>query len=308
MPLRLSTTKPRGTVGLDIDGRFLAAVQAGDGRLERVVSAELPEGTVHDGEVVNSDGLSQALRSFFKRNDLPRNVRLGIANQQIVVRQIELPEIDGEAERAAAVRFQAAEAIAMPLDDAVLDYQIVSRDPDAEGNPRMQVVIVAARRGMVERLVQAVKGAGLKPVSVDLDAFALVRALARYDANNLGAHVFCHLGGVTNLAIAVGDLCLFTRPLSAAWDGGGAASVIADEIRLSLDYYMTQPGARAVNDVVLSGPGSKDPAFVDELSSHIGLDVSVAEPLGRFRATEVPGGELPQRFTVAVGLAMGEAA
>jgi type IV pilus assembly protein PilM len=308
MPLRLSTTKPRGTVGLDIDGRFLAAVQAGSGRLERAASTELPEGTVHDGEVVNSDALSRALRSFFKANDLPRNVRLGIANQQIVVRQIELPQIDGEAERAAAVRFQAAEAIAMPLDDAVLDYQIVSRDPDADGNPRMQVVIVAARRGMVERLVGAVKAAGLKPVSVDLDAFALVRALAREDASTIGAHVFCHLGGVTNLAIAVGDLCLFTRPVSAAWDGGGAASVIADEIRLSLDYYMTQPGARAVNDVVLSGPGSKDPAFVEELSSHTGLDVTVAEPLGRFRGNGVPAGEPPHRFTVAVGLAMGEAA
>jgi type IV pilus assembly protein PilM len=91
----------------------------------------------------------------------------------------------------------------------VLDHQIVSRDPDAEGNPRMQVVIVAARRRMVERLVQAVKGAGLKPISVDLDAFALVRALA-HDGNDFGARVFCHLDGVTNVAIAVGELCLFT--------------------------------------------------------------------------------------------------
>jgi type IV pilus assembly protein PilM len=206
------------------------------------------------------------LRSFFKDNELPRNVRLGIANQQIVVRQIELPQIDGDAERAAAVRFQAAEAIAMPLDDAVLDYQIVSREPDADGRPRMQVVI-AARTGMVQRLVEAVTGAGLKP-SASISTRS--RSCARWRSTTRAARgrtSSATLAASRIWRLAVGDLCLFTRPVSATWDGEAAASMIADEIRLSLDYYMTPPGARAVGDIVLSGPGSKDPAFIHELSA-----------------------------------------
>ncbi len=262
MALRLSTNKPRGTVGLDIDGRFLAAVQAGSGRLERVASAELTQGTIHDGEVVNADGLSRALRSFFKDNELPRNVRLGIANQQIVVRQIELPQIDGDAERAAAVHFQAAEAIAIPLGDAVLDYQIVSREPDADGRPRMQVVIVAARTGMVERLVEAVTGAGLKP-SASISTRS--RLCARWRSTTRAARgrtSSATLAASRIWRLAVGDLCLFTRPLSATWDGEAAASMIADEIRLSLDYYMTQPGARAVGDSCCQARGPRTrPSF-----------------------------------------------
>ena len=124
----------------------------------------------------------------------------------------------------------------------------------------MQVVLVAARRKMVETLLEAVKAAGLKAEGVDLDAFALVRTLAvNGDGGEDGARVFCHLGGVTNLAVAVGANCFFTRPLSAVWDDEDAGSRLADEIRLSIDYYMTQPQARPVGEVVLSGPGVRRP-------------------------------------------------
>ena len=54
--------------------------------------------------------------------------------------------------------------------------------------------------------------------------------------------------------------CFFTRPLSAVWDDEDAGARLADEIRLSIDYYMTQPQAKPVGEVVLSGPGSADDA------------------------------------------------
>ena len=117
-------------------------------------------------------------RAFATASGLPRNVRLGVANQQIVVRVVELPRIEDEKQRDAAVRFQASEAIAMPLDEAVLDHQIAGYARRTDGTARMQVVLVAARRKMIETLLEAVKAAGLKADGIDLDAFALVRALA----------------------------------------------------------------------------------------------------------------------------------
>ena len=183
-----------------------------------------------------------------------------MANQQIVVRVVELPRIEDPKQRDAAVRFQASEAIAMPLDEAVLDHQVAGYAEAPDGTPRMQVVLVAARRKMIERLPQAVKAGGLKAEGIHLDAFALVRTLA---VNGHGgedsARVFCHLGGVTNLAVAVGSNCFFTRPLSAVWDDEDAGSRLADEIRLSIDYYMTQPEARPVSETVLSGPARPTP-------------------------------------------------
>ena len=304
MALSLRKNKDRGSVGLDIDGRYVAAVQAESGRLTSVASSELPEGVVSDGEVVDPAALADHLKRFVSEAHLPKRIRLGVANQQIVVRVVELPQIEDAVERAAAVRFQAAETIAMPLDEAVLDHQVVGYARTDEGVARMQVLLVAARTSMVEALVTAVKEAGLKPECVDLDAFALVRMLADPSSDEDSARVFCHLGSVTNLAIAVGDTCFFTRPLSMSWDAEGSASDLADEIRLSIDYYMAQPSARQVAEVVLSGPGSLEAAFVSELGEHIGLATRVAEPLGRLDTSAVEIDD-PLRYTVAAGLAVG---
>jgi type IV pilus assembly protein PilM len=309
MAFSLRKNSSGGTFGLDIDGRYLAAAQVESGRVVRGASLELPSGLVHDGEVVDRERLAAALKDFVTEAGLPKSVRLGVANQQIVVRVVELPRIEDAKEREAAVRFQAAEAIAMPLDEAVLDHQIAGYTAAPDGSPRMQVVLVAARRSMIEAVLEAAKKAGLKPEGIDLDAFALVRTLARAsDEPEETARVSCHLGGVSNLAIAVGTSCFFTRPLSAVWDDEDAGSRLADEIRLSIDYYMTQGQAKPVGEVVVSGPGSVDEQLVESLGIHLGLPTTVAAPLGVLDPSALVGGEDPHRLTVAAGLAMGAAA
>jgi type IV pilus assembly protein PilM len=299
-----------GSVGLDIDGRYLAAAQVESGRVVRGAIVELPEGLIADGEVVNRDGLAEALRNFVTEAGLPKNVRLGVSNQQIVVRVVELPRIEDEKQRDAAVRFQAAEAIAMPLEEAVLDHQVAAFTEAPDGTARMQVVLVAARRSMIEAVLESAKHAGLKPEGIDLDAFALVRTLAveTEAAPEDTARVYCHLGGVSNLAIAVGSCCYFTRPLAAVWDDEDAGARLADEIRLSIDYYMTQAQAKPVGEVVLSGPGSTDGHLVESLGIHLGLPTMVAPPLGVLDRSALDAGVDPHRLTVAAGLAMGKAA
>jgi type IV pilus assembly protein PilM len=304
MAFSLRKTSNDGSVGLDVDGRYLAAAQVEGGRLVRAVSQELPAGLVKDGEVTSPEDLGTAIKDFVTATGLPRNVRLGVANQQIVVRVVELPRIENEKEREAAVRFQAAEAIAMPLDDAVLDHQVAGFTESPDGAARMQIVLVAARRSMIQKLLDAVKHAGLKPAGIDLDAFALVRMLAQEAEGELdNARVFCHLGGVSNLAVAVGTTCFFTRPLAAVWNDEDAGARLADEIRLSIDYYMAQPQARSVGEVVLSGPGSQEQELIRGLEVDLGLPVSIASPLGTLDAAAVE--DDPHRYTVAAGLSLG---
>jgi type IV pilus assembly protein PilM len=311
MAFSLRKNNPSGTVGLDIDGRFLAAVRAGDGRVERVATADLPEGVVRDGEVVDRPALASALKDFTARERLPRRVRLGISNRQIVVRVIELPQIEDRDELEAALRFQAADAIAMPLEDAVLDHQVVG-NVEVEGSRRMQVIVTAARRSMVEQFYGAAKDAGLRPDGIDLDAFALVRMLADDTYSDQSARVFCHLAEVTTLAVAVGRSCFFSRALSTratesdvdrrdlAWVGE-----LADEIRLSIDYYRAQAGARRADELVLSGPGATEGELVTRLGAELAMNVSIASPLGMLDVPPALVNGDAQRYTVAAGLAIG---
>ena len=310
MGIAMRKNSNRGTVGLDLDGGFISAVQATQDGVSRAASFDLAPGVISDGEVTDVTALTEGLREFFKSNNLPRRVRLGIANQQIVVRQLDIPKIDDEKEQAAAVRFQAAEAIAMPLEEVVLDHQVIGEVQSPEGSPRLRVVVVAARESMITRIVEAVRDAGLRPEGIDLNAFALVRTLAVPTDSTETARVYCHLGGVTNLAIAIGTSCLFTRPLSAQWDpeDENVASALAEEIRLSIDFYMAQPEARWVGEIVLSGPGSRRDGLAEELSGLIEVPVTVAEPLGRLQVSKLPAGEDPTRHTIAAGLALGAAA
>jgi type IV pilus assembly protein PilM len=310
MALGLRRKGPRGSVGLDLDGDHIAAVEIVDGRLARAISAQLEPGLIEEGEVRDGAGLSEALRRFFSANGLPQRVRLGVANQQISVRPLEIPPIEDPKERRAAVQFMAADTIAMPLDDAVLDYQAVGDVEGSDGSRRERVVVVAARRTMIETLARCVQNAGLEPESIDLDAFAVVRVLASAGSDESGATVYCHLGDVVNLAIAVGSTCVFTRPLSPVREESGLPRVaaLAEDIRLSIDFFMVQDGATPVSRVVLSGPDARNEGLVEELTEAIELPVERAEPLANLDSAELPDGEDPYRHTVAAGLALGATA
>jgi len=232
-----------------------------------------------------------------------------VANQQIVVRQIEMPKIANEKERDAAIRFQTAEAVAMPMGDAVIDYQVVGETQNEDGAPRSRILVVAARLTMITRLVESVRSAGLKAEGIDLNAFALVRALGDAPRPDSDARVYCHLGGVANVTVGLGSMCLFTRPLAARWDGGeGAIEALAEEMRLSIEYYRALPDAPPAGDLVLSGPGARMEGLSERIGELIGLPTSVAEPLGRLGAAAFPQHEDPYRHTVSIGLAMGAAA
>ena len=298
-----------GTIGLDIDGAYLAAAQVSGSQIQRAVSTALEPGVVVDGEVADADRLVEALRDFVRENDLPRNVQLGVGNQQIAVRHLDLPKISDRAERETAVRFQAAEAMPMPLDDAVVDYSVVGEHTSPEGAPRELVVVVAARRPMISSYIDPVRRAGLKPVGIDLDAFALVRVLGDATDIETPARVLCHLAGLANIAIAKGDVCLFTRPLSSPWQGDGVdVEALAEEMRISIDYYGSQPDAQPVGEILVSGAGAEDAELVSRLNDLMTVPVSAAPPLGRLSPDGLPAGETPYRHTVSIGLAMGAAA
>lgn len=225
----------RHVVGLDIEPGYVAAVEArvgGEVAVDRAAAAALAPGVVRDGEVSDVEALADSLRDLFAEHKLPKRIRLGVANQRIVVRTIDLPPLDDENELAAAVRFQAQDHIPMPLEQAVLDYHSLGIVETPEG-PRARVVIVAARRDMLERFLGAARQAGLRPEGIDLSAFAMIRALGRGNAEG-SATLYASVGGVTNMAVAEGSRCLFTRVVTAGFET--LASELAERRALTLEH------------------------------------------------------------------------
>src|SRR4051812_19314187 len=186
-----SRSKPAATVvGLHLEqSEAIAAVaRVEDGlTVHRAAAADLPLGAFRDGEVLDSEVLGNALKRLFAEHRLPRRVRVGIANQRTIMRTIDLPPLERDAEIEAAVRMHAPDHIAMPLDQAVLDFQVLGLVDTPDG-PRMRVVVVATDRESVDRLLDALRRAGLRPAGLDLSAFALIRALYEQPAAEAAEH------------------------------------------------------------------------------------------------------------------------
>src|SRR5581483_5950369 len=194
----------RTLVGLEIEPGQLVAVKSrvnGHVVVERAVGTPIAPNMVRDGEVTDIDGLTAALSELFAGSGLDRRVRIGIANQRIVMRQIELPPILDPKELENAVRFQAQDEIPMPIESVVLDYHPLGI-VETEGGARMRVLLVAARRDMVERVLLAARQAGLRPEGVDLAAFGMIRALRPAEIPETDRVLYLSIGGLTNLAIA----------------------------------------------------------------------------------------------------------
>lgn len=125
----------------------------------------------------------------------------------------------------------------MPIDQVVLDHRVVGGVPAGEGGaPQIDVVVVAARREMIEASIKPLRDAGLRPIGVDLSAFGLIRAFGGSETGDppsdedaesglatAPAILYCHVGAVTNLAVARQGACLFTRVSPV-----GLEDVIAD--------------------------------------------------------------------------------
>jgi type IV pilus assembly protein PilM len=335
-----------GVVGLDVQPGYVAAVQArvnGAIIAERAHALALPADTMREGEVLDEAVLGRTLRELFDQGGLPRRVRVGVANQRTVLRTLELPPVTDRKELAAAVRFQAQDEVPMPLGNAVLDFHPLGV-VDTPNGPRQRVVLVAAQRDMVQRLLAAVDAAGLRAEGVDLSAFALIRALYRHDAEHEGRVLYLNVDGLTNMAIAEDSVCRFTRVVGGGLeamagelaerhgitvDDARALIAVADlkvpeqledglrlvlengireiagEVRNSLDFHRSQEGGGDVSTVVLSGAALDVPGFDDVLERELGMSL-IRETVGVSAKGETDDVSA-HRLAIATGLAVEEA-
>jgi type IV pilus assembly protein PilM len=224
-------------VGLKIGGSQLAAarvVNNGAPELVQVAREPLESGIVVGGELREPELMADALRAFFRKHKLPRQgVRLGIANNRIGVRILEIAGIDDPKQLENAIRYRAQEALPIPLEEAVLDYHVLGERIDGEGQRIRRVLLVVAYRELIDRYVSACKKAGVRLAGIDLEAFALLRALGEpksdEDPPSDAALVVVSIGhDRSTFAVSDGRVCEFTRVLD--WGGQTLDVAIAREL------------------------------------------------------------------------------
>lgn len=231
-------------LALDIGGSSLVALQVagGPGRLKLRSCYEWPlsEGLISDGEVGDVGLLARELRSFASHFRLRgRPVHIAVGNQKVIVRNIDMPDMT-EAELRGAIEFQAADHIPIPIDEVVLDFQVLRKHLTSEGMARQEVLLVAAQRAMISMFTAALRQAGFKVMGIDVTSLALIRALIppvsflADEAESQATRAIADISSsVSTLVVTVGRDLKFTRTINFSSDA--FARALAADLRISLD-------------------------------------------------------------------------
>ena len=277
-------------VGLDIGTSGVRAAELtlgkGTATLERFGQVALPPGAVRDGEVVDADAVSEAIKQLWVQAKFStKKVVVGVANQKVVVRQVDLPWLP-TAELKKALAFQVQDFIPMPVEQAILDFHPLEEFTNDAGARMMRVLLVAASRDMVQSALDAVQKAGLTPEMVDLTSFAVLRSLVSMDStglDSLQAEALVDVGAnITNIVVHQGGVPRFVRILLMG--GADVTDAVAERLGVPLEQAESiklETGMTVVQGATESTPAGRAieataGAFVEEVRGS--LDYFMAQP------------------------------
>ena len=347
-------------VGLDIGSTGVRAVALDTGKqppvIRRIGQVDMPEGAVVAGEVVDSQAVTWAVKSLWKQSKLPkRRIILGLANQRVIVRQVDVPRMS-ESELVEALPFQVQEHIPIPIEETFLDFVPIEEFTTPDGEPMLSILVVAAQQEMVNDLLGAVGEAGVSVVAVDLQPFGLIRALfyGDFDLDSVAAVVDVG-SGISQVVLVRGGEPRFVRllqqggadfttalvdALDLTWDDAeelkrqvGVTPVgetapsgdddedraraildrqadrFIDEVRGSVNFYLSQNDEPALSRIIVSGNGARLPHLANRLGSVLGAKIEparVIEGLNTGKLSEAEIAAMQPVIPIPVGLALWE--
>ncbi|WP_062306211.1 type IV pilus assembly protein PilM [Demequina subtropica] len=315
----------------------------GKGTLTAFARVPLPSGAVQQAEVVDVSTVGAAIKKAYHAGGFStKDVVVGVDTPAVVVRELELPEMPLQQLRS-SLPFQVQEMLPMSADEALLDFYPTGQR-DTDNASLLRGILVAAPKALVAQNVLAVENAGLRPVQVDLGAFALLRAqMTDTLANQVVA--FVDIGArTTTVAIAAQGSPRLVRMLA---DGGqsitsaivttakvdavqaeqlkqqlGSAPAdvreavdsalrgLVEGIRNTFVYYASSNPGSAIDQVVITGGGAYTPGLGQGLASASRLRVTYGNAFARVAAGKKVSREtlsgLESMVPIAVGLAFGE--
>lgn len=332
-------------VGLDIGSRTIKIVELHkEGTNFSLAATGIvgysgnPVGRMEDEKEMAS--LAQVMRKLHSEAGVAgRDVIISIPEPQVFTRTIRFPLLT-DAEIASAVKWEAEQYIPIPVNEAIIQHTILSRD-ETSASPGVIVLLVAAPRVVVEKYTKLVSLAGLNPIAVETELIALTRSLAPADRTVL----LVDFGAMsTNIAIAKNTLLSFSRSIPIAGEaftravsqGLGVAApqaeeykktygltasqlegkvktaldpvlrLVVDEIKKAITFYQSEEKGDAPTAVIISGGTSGMPDIITMLSQLLGIEVLVGNPFTKVAVDAETAQKLAPYaplYSVAVGLA-----
>jgi len=311
------------TVGLDIGSGYIKLVvidhSSGEPELAKVGVTQVLADAIVEGEIMDPGVVSDAIRALMITSGIKqKNVVVAVGGRDVIVKKIQVDRMR-ESDAFDVVRWEAQQYVPFDIEGVELDFQVL--DPDGEGL-QMDVLLVAAKRELVENRVALLTDAGLDAGVVDVDAFALHNAFElNYPEAMRGVSALINVGHeVTNVNLLQDGIPLLTRDLSLGTRKfredlqreRGVSAEDADRLiqgferHPDLDPYVQARGeevavgveraaaflqsasrdAGGIQRIYCSGGGSRIPGLADVLAERLHLPVETANPLQRLRVKE----------------------
>ncbi|PKN77447.1 MAG: pilus assembly protein PilM [Deltaproteobacteria bacterium HGW-Deltaproteobacteria-10] len=308
-------------VGLDIGSSSLKlaeVISSSKGHiLNQFLQIPLPKGIIIEGVLVDARELSLKVKELFKQAGLQRRgIATSLSGNSVIVKKVTFAQMQ-ETELRELIRDEGGKYLPFDnMDDVNYDFQILG---DNEFNPnQMDVIIVAAKKDIVNSYLDALVGAGLNVVIMDVDSFALETMYeANYEYENNEIVVMVNIGAsITNINILKSGMSIFTRDFTL---GGNSitealqgkyqisfeeaeknkiecspdnnqdnielqnsildfAEPICSEIERSIDYFRSTFGGENIKHVFLSGGSARISGLAATLSQRLNIETEIVNP------------------------------
>jgi type IV pilus assembly protein PilM len=320
-------TKKKDVIGLDIGSSSIKLVELREGKngykLQNLAVSPLPPEAIVDGALMDSVTIVDAIREAVAAAKVKtKNVVTSVSGHSIIVKKITLPFMT-EAELEESIQWESERYIPFDINDVNIDFQILGTS--SENADLMDVILVAAKKDIINDYVSVIMESGLNPVIVDIDSFALENMLAvNYEIEGAETVAVANVGAsVTNINILRNNISAFTRDV---FKGGNqiteeiqrqihidydeaekikvgakmdmtsqpviqnvlkaASESLALEIANSLDFFQSTATSEKITKLYLSGGGSKIKDFDVIVQQQIGIPVEIVNPFRKIEYDE----------------------
>jgi type IV pilus assembly protein PilM len=230
--------KGKLTVGLDIGSgsiklTHLKPARGGNYQLQAFGMVQLPPEAIVDGALMNSNVVVDGIQELFASQRIKvKDVATSVSGHSVIIKKINLPQMTPE-ELEESIQWEAEQYIPFDINDVNIDVQILNTESTQAG--QMDVLLVAAKKDMVNDYTEVITSAGLNPVVVDIDAFAVQNQFEiNYEVSRSETVVLVNIGAsVTNINVLANGISTFTRDISIG--GSQFTDAVQKALNVSFD-------------------------------------------------------------------------
>ena len=339
--------KKKNPIGLDIGSSYIKSAQLNDAKegyeLSFMSMLRLDQDLIVDGIITDKNRLAAAIREVLKLAGVRGgDAVIGVSgHSSVIIKKIGMPVMTAE-ELGASIKSEAEQYIPFDINDVNIDFEILGPKPDEPG--QMDVLLVAAKKNVIADYAEAVDMAGLDPLILDVDAFALSNMYElNYDSAGKKNVALVNVGASkTNINVLHDGRLVFTRdsamgsnyhseilerdldisredaerlklgrsiagvsPEKAEIVLAAASDEIYTEIYRSFEYFKSSVADEEVGEVILSGGAALIKKFPEMMAEKLGMQVELADPFKKIKIPEKLGPAEIRKIAPMAAVAVG---